>query len=658
MPFASLRRRTAADGERTNLQDKQTTPSASVRGRSITLPTISPRKSFSSMLGSAKRGRSGTPSPEKSDLDVLEQDLYPEYDSSNPDHNPPTAPRTPPVDKPRRFRRAPSPHPLKGSMSSMTSRLSRMNRGALHKTRSQSCLTQTSPPKSFFETLADAIRAPATFFYKENKPSPESEGANLCASEPTQSRSASPKKSVRFRPGKSFIEPEPRSSPIDIPKPTPSLPPVQLASTPIQQCFEKVPSDPVPTARPPEPQILKSPATFRQAIAATDPSAILKDFEKSEGGRAPLSGLSAPLHESSSAIQNPFEDPVGAADHQATNDMLEEDAGSYMPPQASRIRGAVAEQRLNVSEASSRRLINSDTTSAVAWIRAHDDFERATSAAHDNFASHSISPSGSEMPSFSHVEYARDNHSALPLTAIDPDRLSSGPETPSLRSPPDIGSSTNIPDSNNPLFQVSTQTTDEAQGSLSMHPNDSSNDWSQEPSRADIPEGFKQSMLILSSPLDQAALMHDSESQSMHTNFPEVAPGGLPLSTMERQQSNITCTPSPESESRPAARATQSKKALWQGNEPAVTTEPECVDMPSKAPRGLVPATSVHPGSSWTAELALRGSKPYTTPLQSPQPSQPQTVVADIARQDSKESVTGNPSLSREKVVDPYPQGH
>ncbi|EHY59543.1 hypothetical protein HRR83_001180 [Exophiala dermatitidis] len=330
MPFASLRRRSTT-AERSEPQADEPNKPPVNRGRSITLPSISSRKSFSSLIASSMRGRSTTPSPRKSEADSLEGELYPTYDASDHDNEPHRASRPPSAEKPRRFRRAPSPHPLKGSKTSTSSRLPKKNRNMLNRARSHSSLTDSSPTKSFLHTLADALKTPTALFSNNYKHRSSFDTDDTSENSPIHSGESSPRKSVRFRPGTSIIGLQPKSAPIDIPKTTPALPPVRLATTPLQQCLKGDQSDLVPTARPTETPILKSSATFRQAIATTDPVDILKDFQGNEriSDPADIMGLPTPFPGTIVAIDNPFEDPIDLDDPELIRNMLQEYDGSF-----------------------------------------------------------------------------------------------------------------------------------------------------------------------------------------------------------------------------------------------------------------------------------------------------------------------------------------
>ncbi|KIX92140.1 uncharacterized protein Z520_12133 [Fonsecaea multimorphosa CBS 102226] len=328
MPFPSLRRRTV--NEAVQLPEEHKSPSPSPRARSATLPALTPRKSLTSLIGSVrKRGNpspsSAKPQHDKSQPDVLEQELYADYDASNPDHDPFSAGQSPSTsDKPKRYYRTPSPHPLKTSAASSLSRLSKLSRG----TPSSRCSDSSqagSPPKTFLETLADAIRAPTSLFYKENKIDSKSEDANVCSNKPpSPGKSLSPKKSVRFKPGKSIIEDEPRSSPIDIPRATPSLPPVQLASTPLLQFFGDDHPHLIPTARPPQPRVLNSTINFRQAMAAAQTSITEDKLQEVSSLCTPVSGLPLPLPGATAAVENVFRDANDECDLEIRRAMLQE----------------------------------------------------------------------------------------------------------------------------------------------------------------------------------------------------------------------------------------------------------------------------------------------------------------------------------------------
>ena len=121
------------------------------------------------------------PIPIMTDTKCEEAGNYPLYDPSNPDHNP-AAPLVISVDEypsPPRRSRSPSPQKI----------------------------------KSRIQGLADTIRAKATFFYAIPELQPET---------PSSTKSASSRKSVRFRSNHSVIDGQ-HASPISIPDQTPLL---------------------------------------------------------------------------------------------------------------------------------------------------------------------------------------------------------------------------------------------------------------------------------------------------------------------------------------------------------------------------------------------------------------------------------------------------
>ncbi|OAP63906.1 hypothetical protein AYL99_03133 [Fonsecaea erecta] len=317
MPFPSLRRRTV--NETVQQPEEHKTPSPSPRGRSATVPSLTPRKSLTSLIGSVRKRGNPSLSSTKPQHHVLGQELYSDYDASNPDHDPFSADqRSSVADKSKRYYRTPSPHPLKMSAASSLSRLSKLSRG----TPSSKCSGSSpagSPPKTFLETLADAIRAPTSLFYKENKTSSQGEDGKI-----SPGKSVSPKKSVRFKPGKSIIEDEPRSSPIDIPRATPSLPPVQLASTPLMQFFGNDHPHLIPTARPPQPRVLNSTINFRQAMAEAQTSITEDELQEVASVSTPLSELPLPLRGATAAVEKPFRDPNDERDLEIRRTMLQE----------------------------------------------------------------------------------------------------------------------------------------------------------------------------------------------------------------------------------------------------------------------------------------------------------------------------------------------
>ncbi|KAI1622591.1 hypothetical protein EDD37DRAFT_683296 [Exophiala viscosa] len=342
MTFPSLRRKTTDTTP--SVHDDKKPASASFRARSATLPALSPRKSLSALLDNARGGRPASPSRNNPRPDASEENNHLEHESSNTEPDLQRR-RTSSPDKPKRFRRSPSPHPLKGSVSS---RLSKINGTGLNRRRSESSMKGEAPSKTFLETLANVIRSPASLFYKEHKqtlraddtdlltgkkasaseesnPSTDKTASASEASNPSTDKSApdddtSPKKSVRFRPGNAIIEPEAKSSPINIPKPTPPLPQVEPATTPPLQCLKKL-EDPVPTGRPPQTHIMRSSEDFRKALADTKQSDILDNMKEPLNGTRP-SKLPAPPHEANIPIEDPFDDAAQEADSESSCTML------------------------------------------------------------------------------------------------------------------------------------------------------------------------------------------------------------------------------------------------------------------------------------------------------------------------------------------------
>ncbi|EXJ56573.1 hypothetical protein A1O7_06917 [Cladophialophora yegresii CBS 114405] len=289
MPFPSLRRRTV--DEPLPPQQENRTPSP-YRARSTTISGLSPRKSLQSVLGSTRKKTSF------SKPDILEEELYLPSD--------PVQPRA--GWKPFR---TPSPHPAKASL-----------------TPSQSRLTKSEPPRTLLETLANAIRAPAALFYKSKRNKSSEDSAPLVSDEidfevnlPSPTKTLSSKKSVRFQSGQSIIEDEPRAVPIDIPNSTPALPPMQLATTPLLQCFVRDHREMIPSGRPRSPAVLISDLKFRQAMAEAQ-EYMENNLLAIPPLGSPLSEIASPLA-ASQPLENPFEDPK-EDDFLARNEKIED----------------------------------------------------------------------------------------------------------------------------------------------------------------------------------------------------------------------------------------------------------------------------------------------------------------------------------------------
>ncbi|OCT48724.1 hypothetical protein CLCR_04830 [Cladophialophora carrionii] len=277
MPFPSLRRRTV-DEPLPSQQENRTPPP--YRARSTTISGLSPRKSLQSALGSVRKKTS----PSKPD--ILEEEVY-----LPSDHVQSRAGWTP-------FR-TPSPHPAKASLNT-----------------SQLRLTKSEPPRTFLETLANAIRAPAALFYKDKRDKTSEDSAPLVSDEvdsdvnpPSPTKTLSSNKSVRFQPGQSTIEDEPRAVPIDIPNSTPALPPMQLATTPLLQCFVRDHREMIPSGRPRSPAVLDSTLKFRQAMAEAQ-EYMENNLLAIPPLGSPVPDIASPLA-ASHQLENPFEDPKG-----------------------------------------------------------------------------------------------------------------------------------------------------------------------------------------------------------------------------------------------------------------------------------------------------------------------------------------------------------
>ena len=264
--------------------------------------------------------------------DPPEQDLgsRQDPDPSLPDILSEAAEQTPLQDQLTSLKRSPSPHPLKwrGNPPSLRSRIDRAN---LSRSHSDTSLQETAS-KTFLEAIADAIKAPTFLFYRDTKSAKTlrktEETLDSSGNQDTpplvtpEHRKASPKKSVRFRPGSSIINDVEKSSPINIPRAFPTLPPVQLATTPLLQCFGKTSFDQIPTARPPQTQILNSSAEFRQAIIEAQSAIPFLDLDQDANPVNPPTNLPTPLPGTNLSMDDPFAHAVSELSPEANQTLL------------------------------------------------------------------------------------------------------------------------------------------------------------------------------------------------------------------------------------------------------------------------------------------------------------------------------------------------
>lgn len=239
-------------------------------------------------------------SPTRPASDAIEGSLYPKYDALNPDHDPQRAVDVLSVEKPKQFRRPPSPHPLKISGLSLMSKASHANSDKKHSESSSS--DKSSPPKSFLGAIM-------SLFYKENKEPAKPQDEEAEVETPTSTGKKSPRKSVRFRSENTVIDTETRTSPIDIPKHAPLLPPIDLTRTPIMTAMRRL-QDTIPTGRPQPSHVLRNSADFRHARETTKASDILlnmssKPLTETLPSQAGLKALPAAVR----PLVNPFKDP-------------------------------------------------------------------------------------------------------------------------------------------------------------------------------------------------------------------------------------------------------------------------------------------------------------------------------------------------------------
>ncbi|KIW20398.1 hypothetical protein PV08_00973 [Exophiala spinifera] len=330
MPFPSLRRRTVNESPKTSSEQK-TSPSPN-RGRSSTLPRLSPRRSITAMFDSAKRGRTARQvhnhlvghlrSPTRSESDAIEGDLYPKYDASNPGHDPQRAIDASSVEQPKQFRRPPSPHPLKFSGLSL---MSKANQAISDQKQSElSSSDKSSPPKTFLGAIT-------SLFYKENKEAakPQVEGTGVEA--PSSTGRKSPKKSVRFRPENTVVDTEKRSAPIDIPTQPPLLPPIDLTRTPMLTAMRRL-QDTIPTGRPQPSNVLRNSAVFRHARETTKASDILPNMSsKLPVEPFPLPTQAVPIvpPETVKPLDDPFRDSPEEIDPEIRRAMREQYGDRY-----------------------------------------------------------------------------------------------------------------------------------------------------------------------------------------------------------------------------------------------------------------------------------------------------------------------------------------
>lgn len=263
-------------------------------------------------------------SPTRPTADAIEGDLYPKYDALNPDHDPQRAIDASSVDKPKQFRRPPSPHPLKISGLSLMSKASHANSDK--KSSESSSSDKSSPPKTFLGAIT-------ALFYKENREPAKTQDEDPVIQVHISPGKKSPKKSVRFRPENTVIDTETRSSPIDIPKQPPLLPPIDLTRTPIMTAMRRL-QDTIPTGRPQPTHVLRNSADFRHARETTKASDILPNMSKkplteilpSQAGPTVLPRAVNPPVE---PPVNPFDDPPEEIDPEISRIVRDQYGAGY-----------------------------------------------------------------------------------------------------------------------------------------------------------------------------------------------------------------------------------------------------------------------------------------------------------------------------------------
>ena len=171
--------------------------------------------------------------------------------------------------------------------------------------------THPESSKTFLEKVASAVLAPTALFYKEKRQESVEDDAPLIEKNADTSPIKTPgsKKSVRFKPGKSIIDEQLRSAPIDIPQPAPTLPPMNLATTPLLKCFGRDNPGLIPTGRPRVTPVLHSSPAFRHAMAEAQAYIGDADVPYFPPLGSPLSEHASPVSASNRAVQNPFDDP-------------------------------------------------------------------------------------------------------------------------------------------------------------------------------------------------------------------------------------------------------------------------------------------------------------------------------------------------------------
>jgi hypothetical protein len=132
-------------------------------------------------------------------------------------------------------------------------------------THSPKKLSNTDSPRSILDAMAEAIRAGTHWFYPQRGRKPEQEQGKSRSSAPSPTKSASSKKSTKAKAGEEGEE-RPRTAPIDIPRPVPTLN-MQFATTPLLQGFSRDHPDMIPSGRPEPTPYLTSRITFQQAMA-------------------------------------------------------------------------------------------------------------------------------------------------------------------------------------------------------------------------------------------------------------------------------------------------------------------------------------------------------------------------------------------------------
>lgn len=267
---------------------------------------------------------------------------YPIYDPKNPEHEP-RALSTEKTHDPASMKRASSRSP----------------------TKVPSCKRSSSPKRpsysprqrSKLQGLADTLRVRAKMFYEQHENSSKEEVVRQEASiplAPSCAKSISLKKSVRFRSGHSVISHvHASSSPIPITiKPPPSLPMVNISSTPMSETASDEGRNLGSIGRPPETLPLHIPHVT--SLENTSQSKLSLEIDDNFSG---VQGLPTPMPGTTLPLDDPFDDVAAASRSECP-------ASRLLTGQVDSDRGYISEQESDADMNEIRRTSSAQSNSA------------------------------------------------------------------------------------------------------------------------------------------------------------------------------------------------------------------------------------------------------------------------------------------------------